>query len=115
MLEQGRQAQAAQYWIDNVKSKLTVEKVAEIASGHAGEMDDGARKHHEVRRVHARGRLHQGHAGEAGRTCSSRGARTAGKLNASGQSPLAGDYAMDGRTAMNAASWPCTRCCRCKA
>jgi NitT/TauT family transport system substrate-binding protein len=25
--------QAAQYWIDNVKSKLTVEKVAEIASG----------------------------------------------------------------------------------
>ena len=25
--------QAAQYWIDDVKSKLTVEKVAEIASG----------------------------------------------------------------------------------
>ena len=24
---------AAQYWIDNVKSKMTVEKVAEIASG----------------------------------------------------------------------------------
>ena len=40
--------EAAQLWIDNVKSKLTVEKVAEIASGKQVQVDDGAGEHREV-------------------------------------------------------------------
>ena len=36
----------------------------------SSEMDHGAREHHEVRRVHARSRLDQGHARNAGKTCS---------------------------------------------
>ena len=33
MLNKDVEARRRRYWIDNVKSKLTVEKVAEIASG----------------------------------------------------------------------------------
>ena len=55
--------EASQLWIDNVKSKLTVEKVARDRGRQAGEVDDGAGEHHEVRRVHALRRHHQGEAG----------------------------------------------------
>ena len=55
---------ASQYWIDSVKSKLTRREGGRDRIRQAGEVDHGAGEHPQIRRVHARRRHHQGHAGE---------------------------------------------------
>ena len=71
---------AAQYWIDDVKSKLTVERVAEIASGKEVKWTMVPESTHEIRRVHACGRHDQDQAGELEGLVLPRGVRTARQL-----------------------------------
>ena len=66
---------AAQYWIDNVKSKTDRREGRRDRLRQAGEMDDGAGEHDEIRRVHACGRLDQDQAGELEGLVLPRGAR----------------------------------------
>ncbi|MEJ0071418.1 MAG: ABC transporter substrate-binding protein [Pseudomonadota bacterium] len=53
---------AGSYWLDEAKSKLSLDEVAAIVSGPQGRMDNGAEKHHGLCRVHACGRIDQGQA-----------------------------------------------------
>ena len=75
---------AAQYWIDDVKSKTDRREGGRDRLRQRGEMDDGAGEHDEIRRVHARGRLHQDHAGELEGPVLPRGARAARQLKNDG-------------------------------
>ena len=87
---------AAQYWIDNVKSKLTVEKVAEIAAGKQVKwtmVPESTMKYAEF--MHAVG-SHQGQAGELEGPVLPRGARAARQLRVARPLPPAGH---GGRTA----------------
>ena len=93
---------AAQYWIDNVKSKMTGREGRRDRLRQAGEMDHGAGEHHEIRRVHARRRQHQGEARKLEGPVLPRGARPARQLNAGTLSPAG----HGGRHTMHAPSGP---------
>ena len=55
-------AKAAGYWIEDVKSKLPLDKVTAVISGPQVKLDHDAASNHEVRDLHAQRRLAQGGA-----------------------------------------------------
>ena len=50
---------AAAYWIEDVKSRLPLDKVTAVVSGPQVKLDHGAGEHHEVRDLHGERRLAQ--------------------------------------------------------